>query len=64
VKRWTAATGHPLLDTFLWLKIPGQSDGECFRWTEGLLNPARGRRAQPRETNHQPPRIFKNLKVN
>lgn len=25
----TAQTGHPLLDAFLWVKIPGESDGTC-----------------------------------
>jgi endoglucanase len=27
----TADTGHPLLDAYLWVKIPGESDGECTR---------------------------------
>jgi endoglucanase len=25
----TAATGYPLVDAFLWIKIPGESDGPC-----------------------------------
>jgi len=25
----TAATGHPLIDAFLWIKSPGESDGTC-----------------------------------
>jgi endoglucanase len=25
----TSATGHPLVDAFLWIKTPGESDGEC-----------------------------------
>jgi endoglucanase len=29
--RPTAQTGVPLLDAFLWVKIPGESDGECTR---------------------------------
>jgi endoglucanase len=29
--RPTADTGVPLLDAFLWVKIPGESDGECTR---------------------------------
>lgn len=29
--RPTADTGHPLLDAYLWIKIPGESDGECTR---------------------------------
>jgi endoglucanase len=27
--RPTASTGTPLLDAFLWVKIPGESDGQC-----------------------------------
>lgn len=27
----TADTGIPLLDAYLWIKIPGESDGECTR---------------------------------
>jgi endoglucanase len=27
----TANTGHPLIDAYLWMKIPGESDGECTR---------------------------------
>jgi endoglucanase len=29
--RPTAATGHPMNDAYLWVKIPGESDGECTR---------------------------------
>jgi endoglucanase len=29
--RPTAHTGDPLIDAFLWVKIPGESDGECTR---------------------------------
>jgi endoglucanase len=29
--RPTADTGIPLLDAYLWVKIPGESDGECTR---------------------------------
>ena len=39
--RPTANTGVPLLDAYLWIKLPGASDGECFRWTAGPLDPAR-----------------------
>lgn len=47
-----AATGYPLIDAYLWVKIPGESDGECTRglgpagetvdpeW--GLIDPAAG----------------------
>jgi endoglucanase len=31
----TADTGNPLVDAYLWVKIPGESDGEC---TRGLGN--------------------------
>jgi endoglucanase len=27
--RPTTATGDPLVDAFLWIKVPGESDGEC-----------------------------------
>jgi len=29
--RPTANTGNPLVDAYLWVKIPGESDGECTR---------------------------------
>ena len=32
----------PLLDAYLWVKIPGESDGQCYRWTSGPLDPVRG----------------------
>jgi endoglucanase len=25
----TTETGHPLVDAFLWVKTPGESDGDC-----------------------------------
>jgi endoglucanase len=25
----TTNTGHPLVDAFLWIKVPGESDGTC-----------------------------------
>jgi endoglucanase len=37
----TANTGVPLLDAYLWVKIPGESDGQCYRWTDGPLDPVR-----------------------
>jgi endoglucanase len=40
--RPTADTGVPLLDAYLWVKIPGESDGQCYRWTTGPLDPVRG----------------------
>ena len=48
----TTNTGNPLIDAYLWIKIPGESDGECTRglgnagetvdpeW--GLIDPAAG----------------------
>lgn len=38
----TANTGQPLVDAYLWVKIPGASDGQCTRWTSGPLDPVRG----------------------
>jgi len=40
--RPTANTGQPLVDAYLWIKIPGESDGQCYRWTSGPLDPVRG----------------------
>jgi len=40
--RPTADTGQALVDAYLWVKIPGESDGECYRWTSGPLDPVRG----------------------
>jgi endoglucanase len=39
--RPTAATGVPLVDAYLWIKVPGESDGQCYRWTSGPLDPVR-----------------------
>ncbi|GAA2392336.1 hypothetical protein GCM10010420_16060 [Streptomyces glaucosporus] len=41
-KRPTTRTGDPLNDARLWIKIPGESDGECLRGTEGPEDPVRG----------------------
>lgn len=38
----TTTTGSPLIDAFLWIKVPGESDGLCFRGTGGPLDPERG----------------------
>jgi endoglucanase len=39
----TARTGTPLFDAYLWIKIPGQSDGQCNRWAPpGSPDPVRG----------------------
>jgi endoglucanase len=40
--RPTTNTGHPLADAFLWIKTPGQSDGQCDRGTGTGHDPARG----------------------
>ncbi|MFD7643547.1 glycoside hydrolase family 6 protein [Kitasatospora sp. NPDC059795] len=40
--RPTAATGVPLLDAYLWVKVPGESDGSCTRGTAGPLDPESG----------------------
>ncbi len=40
--RPTANTGKPLVDAYFWVKTPGQSDGQCYRWTSGPLDPVRG----------------------
>jgi endoglucanase len=43
----TTATGNPLADAFLWIKTPGQSDGQCDRGTGAGTDPARGGMADP-----------------
>jgi endoglucanase len=40
--RPTADTGNDLVDAYLWIKIPGESDGQCTRGTAGPVDPARG----------------------
>lgn len=46
--RPTANTGVPLLDAYMWIKTPGQSDGACNRWaTGGTVDPARGNIQDP-----------------
>jgi endoglucanase len=35
-------TGSDLIDAFLWIKIPGESDGGCTRWGPGPEDPVRG----------------------
>ncbi len=38
-----SCTRTPLLEANLWLKIPGESDGQCTRWAPGgTSDPARG----------------------
>jgi len=39
----TANTSHALIDAYLWIKIPGESDGQCNRWApSGSPDPVRG----------------------
>jgi endoglucanase len=38
----TTDTSDPLIDAYLWIKVPGESDGRCFRGTSGPTDPARG----------------------
>lgn len=41
--RPTADTGNALVDAYLWIKTPGESDGQCNRWAPpGSPNPVRG----------------------
>jgi endoglucanase len=43
--RPTAKSGEPLLDAYLWVKVPGESDGECTRGLgpAGTVDPEWGR---------------------
>ncbi|AEG45439.1 glycoside hydrolase family 6 protein [Isoptericola variabilis] len=45
--RPTLDTGEELVDGFLWIKVPGESDGQCFRGTGGPEDPERGMVAPP-----------------
>jgi endoglucanase len=45
--RPTTHTGDPLADAFIWVKTPGQSDGQCDRGTGTGVDPARGGTADP-----------------
>lgn len=38
----TLETGNPYIDANLWIKVPGESDGKCYRGTGGPLDPERG----------------------
>ena len=38
----TTSTGDALIDAYLWIKVPGESDGKCYRGTGGPLDPERG----------------------
>lgn len=41
-QRPTADTGNALIDALLWIKVPGESDGRCYRGTAGPTDPERG----------------------
>jgi endoglucanase len=43
----TTSTGNPLVDAFLWIKVPGESDGQCTRGTGGSTDPEWGGVADP-----------------
>jgi endoglucanase len=38
----TTNTGNPLIDAYLWIKVPGESDGQCTRGTAGPADPEWG----------------------
>jgi endoglucanase len=40
--RPTTRTGNPLIDAYLWIKVPGESDGQCDRGMGGGTDPERG----------------------
>ncbi|MDK2761925.1 MAG: glycoside hydrolase family 6 protein [Sphingopyxis sp.] len=40
-------SGNPYVDALLWIKVPGESDGECHRGTAGPADPERGVKAPP-----------------
>lgn len=46
-QRPTLDSGDPYVDAFLWIKVPGESDGECLRGTAGPMDPERNVKAPP-----------------
>jgi endoglucanase len=46
-RRPTLESGNPYVDALLWIKIPGESDGECHRGGSGPADPERGLTAPP-----------------
>jgi endoglucanase len=40
--RPTTRTSNPLVDAYLWIKVPGESDGQCDRGMGGGTDPERG----------------------
>jgi endoglucanase len=45
--RPSTKTGNALNDAFLWVKVPGESDGQCYRWTTGPNDPVRNMQDPP-----------------
>ena len=49
-KKPSSQTGNALVDAYLWIKVPGESDGQCNRWlpsgspdpVRGMMDPAAG----------------------
>jgi endoglucanase len=41
-ERPTTNTANALIDAKLWIKVPGESDGQCTRGTAGPVDPERG----------------------
>jgi len=46
-RRPSLESGDPYIDAFLWIKVPGESDGECLRGSAGPSDPERGVTAPP-----------------
>ncbi|MBB6427812.1 glycoside hydrolase family 6 protein [Sphingopyxis sp. JAI128] len=46
-RRPTLESDNPYVDAFLWIKVPGESDGQCLRGTVGPADPERGVIAPP-----------------
>jgi endoglucanase len=46
-RRPSLESANPYVDAFLWIKVPGESDGECLRGTAGPADPERGIEAPP-----------------
>lgn len=40
-------SGNRYVDAFLWIKVPGESDGACLRGTAGPVDPERSVEAPP-----------------
>lgn len=46
-RRPSLDSGNAYVDAFLWIKVPGESDGECLRGTTGPTDPERNVKAPP-----------------